>query len=103
MLKAPTYDLDTVIAAAAAEHVTLSRNATRDADNLDFSFSEVCVCIAGLKPGDFEKSIDYGGYVLDVYLPRVSGPGDRIDRIYVKLRTFPDRTVGQVYLASFHL
>lgn len=95
----PSFDLQSVHAAVAAENVIFEGNSTRDRDNLGYTPEDVMSCLRKLEPNNFHKSEAYKGGALkaDVYKLRHEHEGC-IDPLYIKLRL---ATSGCLIL-SFH-
>lgn len=98
-LLTPSYDLQSVQAAVAANNVIFEGNSVRDRGNLGYTPEDAMSCLRKLAPNNFHKSEAYrdGALMADVYKLRHEHEGC-IDPLYIKLRL---ATSGCLIL-SFH-
>ena len=98
-LLTPSYDLQSVQAAVAANNVIFEGNSVRDRGNLGYTPEDAMSCLRKLAPNNFHKSEAYrdGALMADVYKLRLEHEGC-IDPLYIKLRL---ATSGCLIL-SFH-
>lgn len=100
----PAYALDDIRVAAENRRIRYDgRKVNHNIRELGYTLDEVARCIAGLKQGDFRKSLAYPNATYDVYIGRCHCPRSRdADEIYMKLRVLDDGELV-VGVSSFHL
>ena len=103
----PAYTLDDIRAAAELCRIRYDgHKVNADIRNLGYPQNDVARCIAGLKAGDFRKSLAYPNKVYDVYIRRFQfSDNEKPDEIYMKLRLLDngELTIGTIGIGSFHL
>lgn len=102
--KAPAYALDRIRELASLRKVVYGgRRVELDiADNLHYSFEEVCQCLVSLQPQHFQHSKRYPNLPkwMDVYFLSWAPVGRKPDDLYIKLML--TRQTLTLTLCSFH-